>query len=94
MPKIIGLDAQNEALKKIKKILKDLETVNKFLESSYDSDEFTISFEKTASLAIASKEEMDRFVSAYKKRLADEVESLCKEFNIELDDDEKLSLGM
>ena len=39
MPKIKVLDEQNDALREVSEMLKDVEGINKFLETSTDSDE-------------------------------------------------------
>lgn len=100
MPKIIGQAEQLAAMKSITRSLKEMETTNKFLESSNPTGEYTISFKNEAgqmiSIGILAKDKgvIDDLAMAYKKQVADEVLALAAANRIELDDDEKLVFGI
>jgi len=100
MPKIIGLAEQQAAVKKIKAILKDLGATKTFLDANNPSGEYTLSFKGidnhmySTTVYAEEKHLVDTLAEAYRKRMADEVQSLASQNRIELDPDEKEILGI
>lgn len=100
MPKIIGQAAQQAAMRSIRSSLKEMELTNKFLHTPNPQDEYTISFKDATGHTISvtalspDKQVIDDLARAYKRRVADSVVSLASENRIELDDSEKLILGI
>ncbi len=98
MPKIIGQAEQQQALKEITAMLKEVVAVNQFLNSQNESGKYTISFADTnnqkhsCTLFSSDKEDVDLLVLNYKDRLKEKIQSLTEEFRIALDPSEELLL--
>ena len=96
MANIIGLKQQQEALKKVRSALKEVETMNAFLLAQNSSGQYTLSFtdetgKKISTDIVASKEEVDNLIAKYKKGMKDYIFTLAEEFHIGLDlEDEKI----
>lgn len=99
MPKIKVLDEQNDALRDISEMLKDVEGINKFLEIPSDSGEFMVSFVspdgKTVKAKLrADKAYMDKMLLKNKTSMANTAKKLCSHLHIELEPEEKAALGL
>lgn len=99
MPKIKVLDEQNDALREVSEMLKDVEGINKFLETSTDSDEFLVSFVapdgKTIKAKLrADKAHMDKMFRKNKTAMANTAKKLCSNLHIEMEPEEKAALGL
>ena len=99
MPKIKVLDEQNDALREVSEMLKDVEGINKFLETSTDSDEFLVSFVAPDGKAIkaklrADKAHMDKMFQKNKTAMASTAKKLCSNLHIEMEPEEKAALGL
>lgn len=99
MPKIKVLDEQNDALRDISEMLKDVEGINKFLEVPNDSGEFTISFVSADGKAIKAKlrtdkAHMDKMLQKNKTTMANTARKLCSSLHIEMEPEEKAALGL
>lgn len=99
MPKIRVLDEQNDALRDISEMLKDVEGINKFLEVPNESGEFIISFTSPDGKAIKAKlrtekEHIDKMFLKNKKFMASTAKKLCNNLHIDMEPEEKAALGM
>lgn len=99
MPKIRVLDEQNDALRDISEMLKDVEGINKFLEVPNESGEFIISFTSPDGKAIKAKlrtekEHIDKMFLKNKKSMASTAKKLCNNLHIDMEPEEKAALGM
>lgn len=99
MPKIIGLEEQQAALKEIRDALKEIKHINSFLEHENEGGKYTISFiaddgTRCSATAFAnSKEEVDSLIQQHKTRIRNHVRSLAEKNRIHLEIEEKLDLG-
>ena len=95
MPKIIGQAEQQQALKEITSMLKEVVAVNNFLSSRNASGKYIISFsdeqnqKHSCTLFSSEKEEVDLLVLNYKDRLKGKIQALTEEFRIALDPQEQ-----
>ncbi len=99
MPKIKVLDEQNDALRDISEMLKDVEGINKFLETPTDSGEFVVSFVspdgKTVKAKLrADKAHMDKMFLKNKTSMANTAKKLCSNLHIEMEPEERAALGL
>lgn len=99
MPKIKVLDEQNDALRDISEMLKDVEGINKFLETPTDSGEFVVSFVSPDGKTIkaklrADKAHMDKMFQKNKTAMANTAKKLCHSLHIEMEPEEKAALGL
>ena len=99
MPKIKVLDEQNDALRDVSEMLRDVEGINKFLEVPNESGEFIVSFTSPDGKTIkaklrAEKEHMDKMFLKNKKAMANTAKKLCSTLHIEMDPEEKAALGI
>ena len=98
MPKIIGQAEQQQALKDITSMLKEVVAVNNFLSSHNASGKYTITFsdehhqKHSCTLFTSDKEDVDLLVLTYKDRLKEKIQSLADDFRIALEPQEQLLL--
>lgn len=98
MPKIIGQAEQQQALKEITSMLKEVVAVNTFLSSRNTSGKYTVSFsdehnqKHSCTLFSSDKEDVDLLVLNYKDRLKGKIQALAEEFRIALEPQEQLLL--
>lgn len=99
MPKIKILDEQNDALREISEMLKDVEGINKFLDSENESDEFTISFTSTGGKTVRAKlhvdkAQLDKLLRKNKASMSSTAKKLCTRLHIEMEPGERVALGL
>lgn len=99
MPKIKILDEQNDALREVSEMLKDVEGINKFLESENESDEFTISYTSTGGKTVRAKlhvdkAQLDKLLKKNKASMSSTAKKLCARLHIEMEPEEKAALGL
>ncbi len=92
MPKIINLEQQKQAMKEIMAGLRELNTINQFLNTESTSSVYSISFtdaagKKYAANAYAAhKEELNHFVQAQRDRVSQHIRNLAFQYQIEFDE--------
>ena len=99
MPKIKVLDEQNDALRDVSEMLKDVDGINKFLEVPNESGEFIVSFTSPDGKTIkaklrADKEHMDKMFLKNKRTMANTAKKLCSTLHIEMEPEERAALGI
>lgn len=100
MPKIIGMDERQQALKEITNKLKDVSAINDFLKTSNETGEYTILFTDSngkkvrADIHCDSKEDVNLLVEEYKQNIKHKIIELAQAQQIGFDDDEKELLGL
>lgn len=100
MPKIIGHEEQMAAFNDIKDALKDMKTINKFLEKSSPNAEYTISFKdeeghkQSITIAIPDKEFINDLIHSHKKEIADKMVEKARNHRIELEPEELAIFGI
>ncbi len=100
MPKIIGQKEQQDALKEIKKAVKEMENINAFLNAKDFSGQYTISFtddkgkKLSATAYIEKKEDIERFIVHNKAKISSHIADLAEKNRIALDIDEKMTLDI
>ena len=100
MAKILNQKEQQIALKNVNNMIKDLAKVNEFLAAANSDGIYSIEFTDesntrfSAPLLCTNKEEVNRFVQAYKDQKSQEILQLVEEFHLALDDQDKEILGI
>ena len=97
MPKILGREEQEQALKDIRALLKGMKGVNSFLEAVNPDGVYQVSMIDSAGTRFAAdiyaenKADINRLVLDHKRRVRDHIYNLAKENRIALDpEDEEL----
>lgn len=96
MAQIRDLDKTKEALKEINKDIKEVETLNAFLNEEKNNGYFDIAYQKHKVKIFANQvtnNAMNEFVHQYKEVIVKRVYNMAKENNIVLDEIEKQILG-
>jgi len=100
MPKIIGLEAQQQTVRELQSLMKDITNTNHFLQNANPSGEYQISFigpdgKKIAtSFNLSDKYTIDKLLQEYKEQTAAEVSQKLIDYRIELDAEEKAIFGL
>ena len=99
MANIMGLQQQQEALKEITDIIKELKVANKFLDMSDPETEYSIGFideeGKKMKIEISGyKSEIDELVNRYKEAKRNKILTLAQENRIALDPEDNEVLGI
>jgi len=100
MPKIIGLEAQQQAVREIQGLMKDITNVNHFLQNANPAGEYQISFigpegrKISTTFTCANKEWIDHLLQEYKTSVAAAVSQKTEEYRIALDEQEKGVFGL
>lgn len=98
MPKIIGQQEQQRALKEITAALKEVSAINRFLSKQNTSGTYIVSFmddqneKQSCSLFTSDKDDVDLLVLNYKDRLKSKIQSLTETYRIALDPQEQALL--
>ena len=98
MPKIIGQQEQQRALKEITAALREVTAINRFLSRQNTSGTYTVSFtdehheKQSCSLFSADKDDVDLLVLNYKDRLKNKIQSLTETYRIALEPQEQALL--
>lgn len=100
MASIIGLADQQKALKEIKNSLKDLTTINEFLEAQNSSGVYTITFTSddnkkySTDIIVESKESINALAIKNKQKRCEDIVKKAEEYKIGLDSADKKILGI
>ena len=99
MANIIGLQKQQDALREIESVLKELNNMNQFLSALNPLGKYSISFKddegkKHGTEISASEEEIGALVNRFKKERTEYILKLAKENRIALDPEDYLVLGI
>ena len=100
MPTIIGLKAQQQTVREIQSLMKDITNVNHFLANSNSTGEYQISFvgpegkKILTTFTCENKEMIDHLLQEYKHRVAAAVAQKAEAYRIALDDKEKAIFGL
>lgn len=98
MPKIIGQEEQQRALKQITALLKEVSAVNAFLSAENPEGEFVISFtdnnkaKHSCSIFSEDRKAVDQLALNYKNRIKAQILELANEHRIALDHSEQAIL--
>lgn len=98
MPKIKDLDAKQRALKDVKAGLKDLESINHFLNASSADNTFVISFQTadgskvSATAFTENKEEIDLLIMNHRERIVNDINYKAQKYTIEFDEHDLMIL--
>ena len=98
MPKIIGQAEQQRAMREIRAGLKELESINRFLNSYSKDSHFTITFVSSSNEKITAvgfnenKAEVDLLIMNQRDRIIREITNLAKSHRIEFDEQDHMIL--
>lgn len=99
MPKIIGQQEQQRALKDILAMLKDVSAINNFLSMKNDAKKYTISFsdennaKHSCLLFSVEKDDIDILALHSKEYLRKQIYTLAEDYRIALDAEEEHQLS-
>lgn len=99
MAKIKNIEQQKEALSQIAKLIADVKTMNEFISNENESNTYKLTSDSASGklkivFKSTKKDQINALVNDYKEELTLEILSLANDNNIDLEEEDKIILGI